>query len=90
MVIGDVLDDQSAALAKEINAKNARSVVAIHLDVTRGVDWRNAVATCEREFGGLDVLVTTPASSTPPASKRPARSCGTPSSTSIRRAYGSG
>jgi len=52
-----VLDDQAASLAKEINSKTPRSVVAIHLDVTRGADWRDAVATCEREFGGLDVLV---------------------------------
>ena len=57
VVIGDVLDDQAASLAKEINSKTPRSVVAIHLDVTRGADWRDAVATCEREFGGLDVLV---------------------------------
>jgi len=57
VVVGDVLDDVAAALAKEINAKNPRAVLAVHLDVTRGVDWRNAVASCEREFGGLDVLV---------------------------------
>jgi NAD(P)-dependent dehydrogenase (short-subunit alcohol dehydrogenase family) len=57
VVVGDVLDDQAASLAKEINAKTPRSVTAIHLDVTRGADWRNAVATCEREFGGLDILV---------------------------------
>jgi NAD(P)-dependent dehydrogenase (short-subunit alcohol dehydrogenase family) len=29
----------------------------MHLDVTRAADWRNAVETCEREFGGLDILV---------------------------------
>jgi cyclopentanol dehydrogenase len=57
VVVGDVLDDQAASLAKEIIAKTPLSVVAIHLDVTRGADWRKAVATCEREFGGLDVLV---------------------------------
>jgi cyclopentanol dehydrogenase len=56
VVVGDVLDDLAGALAKEINAKT-RGVVAVHLDVTRGTDWRNAVATCEREFGGLDILV---------------------------------
>jgi NAD(P)-dependent dehydrogenase (short-subunit alcohol dehydrogenase family) len=56
VVVGDVLDDQAASLAREING-TARSVVAVHLDVTRGTDWRNAVATCEREFGGLDILV---------------------------------
>jgi len=57
VVVGDVLDDVAASLAQEVNAKHPRSVVAVHLDVTRGTDWRNAVAACEREFGGLDVLV---------------------------------
>jgi NAD(P)-dependent dehydrogenase (short-subunit alcohol dehydrogenase family) len=56
VVVGDVLDDVANALAKDINAK-ARAVVAVHLDVTRGTDWRNAVATGEKEFGGLDILV---------------------------------
>jgi len=56
VVVGDVLDEVANALAKEINAKT-RSVVAVHLDVTRGADWRNAVTTCEKEFGGLDILV---------------------------------
>lgn len=56
VVVGDVLDDVANALAKDINSKS-RAVVAVHLDVTRGADWRNAVATCEKEFGGLDILV---------------------------------
>ena len=55
MVVGDVLDDQAAALAREINAKG-RAVVAVHLDVTRAADWRSAVAACEKEFGGLDIV----------------------------------
>jgi cyclopentanol dehydrogenase len=56
VVIGDVLDDQANLLAREINAK-ARAAVAVHLDVTRGTDWRNAVSACEKEFGGLDILI---------------------------------
>jgi len=56
VVVGDVLDDQAAMLAREINAKG-RAVVAVHLDVTRAADWRSAVALCEKEFGGLDILV---------------------------------
>jgi NAD(P)-dependent dehydrogenase (short-subunit alcohol dehydrogenase family) len=56
VVVGDVLDDQASMLAKEINARG-RAVVAVHLDVTRAADWRNAVATCEKEFGGLDIVV---------------------------------
>ena len=55
VVVGDVLDDQAAALAREINAKG-RAVVAVHLDVTRAADWRSAVASCEKEFGGLDIV----------------------------------
>ncbi len=56
VVVGDVLDDQAAMLAREINARG-RAVVAVHLDVTRAADWRSAVALCEKEFGGLDILV---------------------------------
>ncbi len=56
VVVGDILDEQAAALAREING-NGRAVVAVHLDVTRAEDWRSAVALCEKEFGGLDILV---------------------------------
>ena len=58
VVIGDVLDDQCRKTADEINAKvSAKSVVPLHLDVTRAADWRAAVESCQREFGGLDILV---------------------------------
>jgi NAD(P)-dependent dehydrogenase (short-subunit alcohol dehydrogenase family) len=58
VVIGDVLDDLCKKTAEEINAKSgAGSVAALHLDVTRAADWRAAVDACERQFGGLDVLV---------------------------------
>jgi cyclopentanol dehydrogenase len=58
VVIADVLDTETRALAEEINRKaGSRLALAIHLDVTRAADWRNAVDTCEREFGGLDILV---------------------------------
>jgi cyclopentanol dehydrogenase len=58
VVIGDVLDDQCRKTADEINAKfNAKSTVALRLDVTRAADWRAAVETCQAEFGGLDILV---------------------------------
>ena len=56
VVVGDVLDSQATALAREINGQD-RNVVAVHLDVTRADDWRNAVAICVKEFGGLDVLI---------------------------------
>jgi len=58
VVIGDVLDGETRAIADEINRRaGARAAVPIHLDVTRAADWRTAVEACEREFGGLDVLV---------------------------------
>ena len=58
VVIADVLDSETRSLAEEINRKaGSRLALAIHLDVTRAADWRNAVETCEREFGGLDILV---------------------------------
>jgi cyclopentanol dehydrogenase len=58
VVIGDVRDDLCKKTADEINAKvGSKSVVAIHLDVTRAADWRAAVDACQREFGGLDILV---------------------------------
>ena len=58
VVIADVLDTETRSLAEEINRKaGSRLALAIHLDVTRAADWRNAVETCEREFGGLDILV---------------------------------
>jgi cyclopentanol dehydrogenase len=58
VVIGDVLDAEASATAREINTKaGGRNVVPVHLDVTRAADWRAAVETCAREFGGLDILV---------------------------------
>jgi cyclopentanol dehydrogenase len=58
VVIGDVLDDQAAKTVSEINSKaGSRVAHALHLDVTRGADWRAAVDVCQREFGGLDILV---------------------------------
>ena len=58
VVIGDVLDGEAQKLAGEVNQKaGARVALPIRLDVTRAEDWRAAVAACEREFGGLDVLV---------------------------------
>jgi NAD(P)-dependent dehydrogenase (short-subunit alcohol dehydrogenase family) len=58
VVIGDVLDDLCKKTADEINSKaGGKAVAALHLDVTRAADWRAAVDSCVREFGGLDVLV---------------------------------
>ncbi len=52
VVIGDLLDEEGAALAEELGDA-ARYV---HLDVTSDDDWRSAVASTVAEFGKLDVL----------------------------------
>ncbi|OLT35178.1 3-alpha-hydroxysteroid dehydrogenase [Actinomadura sp. CNU-125] len=52
VVIGDVLDDEGAAVAKELGDA-ARYV---HLDVTDAEDWTAAVETATAEFGRLNVL----------------------------------
>ncbi|WP_243059186.1 SDR family oxidoreductase [Nocardioides sp. SR21] len=52
VVIGDLLDEEGAALAEELG-ENARYV---HLDVTQDADWRAAVELTVAEFGTLNVL----------------------------------
>lgn len=53
VVVGDILDDDGAALAKDLGAA-ARFV---HLDVTQPDQWKAAVQTAVTQFGKLDVLV---------------------------------
>ena len=58
VVIGDVLDDQGAALAADLNRGAAKARAHfIHLDVTKAEDWNRAVEAAQTRFGGLDVLV---------------------------------
>lgn len=57
VVIGDVLDEDGAALAAELGRDHPGAVRYVHLDVTSGEDWKNAVDTAVREFGKLNVLV---------------------------------
>src|SRR5229473_5939229 len=58
VVIGDVRDELTNQTANEINSElGAKNVRALHLDVTRAADWRAAVETCVRDFGGLEILV---------------------------------
>ena len=52
VVIGDLLDEEGAALADELGDA-ARFV---HLDVTSDDDWRSAVEDTVAEFGTLNVL----------------------------------
>lgn len=53
VVMGDILDDEGAAVAAEIG-ESARYV---HLDVTQADQWQAAVQTALTEFGTLNVLV---------------------------------
>lgn len=53
VVVGDVLDDEGAALAAELG-DNVRYV---HLDVTEEAQWNEAVAAAEEAFGPVGVLV---------------------------------
>jgi 3alpha(or 20beta)-hydroxysteroid dehydrogenase len=53
VVIGDVLDAEADALAKDLG----ESAVSVHLDVTNPADWERAVQLAKDSFGGLNVLV---------------------------------
>ena len=53
VVIGDILDDEGAAVADELGD----AVRYVHLDVTDPEQWTAAVATAVGEFGKLNVLV---------------------------------
>ncbi|MFD5329230.1 SDR family NAD(P)-dependent oxidoreductase [Streptomyces sp. NPDC127092] len=54
VVLGDVLDEQGEALAKELGEERATYV---RLDVTREEDWSGAVAVAKDRFGRIDGLV---------------------------------
>ncbi|MEV7830020.1 glucose 1-dehydrogenase [Streptomyces subrutilus] len=54
VLLGDVLDDQGAAVAEEIGEDRARYV---RLDVTREEDWSAAVEAAKDAFGAIDGLV---------------------------------
>ncbi|MFI8106011.1 SDR family NAD(P)-dependent oxidoreductase [Streptomyces sp. NPDC086023] len=55
VLLGDVLDAQGEAVAKELGTENARYV---HMDVSREEDWAAAVAAAKEAFGGrVDGLV---------------------------------
>ncbi|MFE3632610.1 SDR family NAD(P)-dependent oxidoreductase [Streptomyces goshikiensis] len=55
VLLGDVLDERGAAVAKDIGEDRARYV---RLDVSREEDWAAAVATAKEAFGGsVDGLV---------------------------------
>jgi len=57
VVIGDLLDEEGAALAEELCEEFGQVVARyVHLDVTSDEDWRSAVAFAVAEFGLLNVL----------------------------------
>ncbi|MFF2087498.1 glucose 1-dehydrogenase [Nocardia sp. NPDC058176] len=53
VVLGDVLDDEGAVVAKELGA----AAIYRHLDVREPEQWSAVVAAAVEEFGGLHVLV---------------------------------
>jgi 3alpha(or 20beta)-hydroxysteroid dehydrogenase len=53
VVLGDILDDEGEALARELGA----DAVYVHLDVTDREQWAAAVAAAVERFGTLNVLV---------------------------------
>ncbi|KIX77724.1 short-chain dehydrogenase [Streptomyces sp. MBRL 10] len=54
VLLGDVLDEQGAAVAKEIGEDRARYV---RMDVGREEGWAGAVAAAKESFGHIDGLV---------------------------------
>ncbi|MFP3991807.1 glucose 1-dehydrogenase [Streptomyces sp. E11-3] len=58
VVLADVLDDQGAAVAKEIAEEAGEDRARyVHLDVGREDDWTAAVAAAKEAFGKVDGLV---------------------------------
>lgn len=53
VLLGDVLDEQGSALAKELG----EAAVYVHLDVTQEADWTAAAAAGKAAFGKVDGLV---------------------------------
>ncbi|WP_433714448.1 glucose 1-dehydrogenase [Nocardia sp. CA-084685] len=53
VLLGDILDEEGAALAKEIGDNAAY----VHLDVREKQQWQDAVAEAVQCFGSLNVLV---------------------------------
>ena len=53
VVIGDILDSEGAALARELGER----AIFVHLDVTDEAAWASAVAAAESAFGPVSILV---------------------------------
>jgi NAD(P)-dependent dehydrogenase (short-subunit alcohol dehydrogenase family) len=56
VVLGDILDDAGKKVEAAIQSSGGEAAY-VHLDVTNEASWREAVATAERLYGKLNVLV---------------------------------
>jgi NAD(P)-dependent dehydrogenase (short-subunit alcohol dehydrogenase family) len=56
VVLGDILDEAGQQVTESIRATGGDAVF-VHLDVTSGADWRNALQVALERFGSLNVLV---------------------------------
>lgn len=56
VVLGDVLDDEGQKVEADIQVAGGDATY-VHLDVTNEASWREAVATAERVYGKLNILV---------------------------------
>ena len=64
VVLGDIDEENGTLTASQIAEVGGRAVF-VRLDVTCEDDWRCAVATAQREFGGLDILVCSAGTTAP-------------------------
>jgi NAD(P)-dependent dehydrogenase (short-subunit alcohol dehydrogenase family) len=56
VVFGDILDEQGKQVEAEITEAGLDATY-VHLDVTRESEWKSAVDTAVRKYGGLNILV---------------------------------
>jgi 3alpha(or 20beta)-hydroxysteroid dehydrogenase len=57
VVLGDVLEAEGKAIAKDIVASGGGQARFVRLDVTSADDWATAVETAHSAFNGLNILV---------------------------------
>jgi NAD(P)-dependent dehydrogenase (short-subunit alcohol dehydrogenase family) len=56
VVATDLKQDEGAALVQEIKASGGEATFVRH-DVASSDDWKNAIETATRKYGGLDIVV---------------------------------
>ncbi len=56
VVLGDILDDEGKKVETDIKSSGGEATY-VHLDVTDEASWHEAVATAERLYGKLNILV---------------------------------